>query len=158
MSDTRATIEIAGSDVSEELLRGGAQIEVEEAIGEPDAASVTVAVEATKDGEWPSPIDQLAAPGAELRVRVEHDDETYTFDGSAVGATTSRRLGDRLKKPRRPFARLPGFDLYETALRGLSRGRRLRLPCGRLWVSRRSRRRWSEAAWRRWRRFAGPSA
>lgn len=87
MSDTRVTIEIAGNDVSADVLRAGAQIDVEEAIGEPDAASVTIAIEPTTEGDWPSAIDALAAPGAALRVRVEHDDVAYTFDGIAVGAS-----------------------------------------------------------------------
>ena len=87
MSDTRATIEIGGSDVSEEVLRAGARIEVEEAIGEPDAATISVAITPTAEGEWPSIIDDLATPSAELRVTVEHDDVVYTFAGLAIGAT-----------------------------------------------------------------------
>lgn len=87
MSDTRLRIEIDGADVTGDLVAAGAQVEVEEAIGEPAAASITTALSPTDDGEWPSPVDGLAAPGAELRVRVEHGDVTYTFSGIAVGAT-----------------------------------------------------------------------
>ncbi len=87
MSDTRVTIEITGSDVTDDVLRAGAQIEVEEAIGEPDAASVTLSISPTSEGEWPSLLDDLASPGAELRIRVERDDVTYTFAGIAVGAS-----------------------------------------------------------------------
>lgn len=87
MADTRVTIELGGDDVSDDVLRAGAQIEVEEAIGEPDAATITVALAPTSDGEWPSPIDALTIPDAELRVRVEHGDVAYTFAGIAVGAT-----------------------------------------------------------------------
>lgn len=98
MSDTRCTIELAGRDASENLLRAGAQVEVEEAIGEPDAASLTLAITPTADGDWPSALDELTTPGAELRVRVEHDDVAYTFDGLAVGAswTISPNAGSQI--------------------------------------------------------------
>ena len=86
MAESRATIEIDGTDVSDDLLRAGAEVEVDEAIGEPDAATVTMSITATAEGEWPSPIDALTTPGAELRVRVEHDDVAYTFAGVTVSA------------------------------------------------------------------------
>ena len=87
MADSRATIEIGGTDVSTDVLRAGAQVEVEEAIGEPDAATITMSISPTDDGEWPSALDGLAEPGVELTVRIEHDEVTYTFAGVAVGAT-----------------------------------------------------------------------
>lgn len=87
MSDTRLTIEVNGDDVTEALLAAGAQVEVEEAIDEPDAASVTVGVEPTRSGEWPSPLDDLAAPGAELVVTIRRATTAYAFSGIVVGAT-----------------------------------------------------------------------
>lgn len=87
MSDTRLMIEVNGADVTEALLAAGAQVEVEEAIDEPDAASVTIGVEPTSSGEWPSPLDDLAAPGAGLVVTVRRTGAAYTFSGIVVGAT-----------------------------------------------------------------------
>ncbi len=87
MADTTVVAELNGDDRTKDLLEAGALIDVEEAIGEPDAASISVGIEAADDGEWTTMIDDLAAPDAELRVQVERTSGTYTFAGLVVGAT-----------------------------------------------------------------------
>jgi hypothetical protein len=87
MSDTRLRVEINGDELTADLLEAGAAVEVEEAIDEPDAASVTVGIEARSDGEWSSLLDDLAAPDAELIVTVSRSSDAYTFAGLVVGAS-----------------------------------------------------------------------
>ncbi|MGH1491150.1 MAG: hypothetical protein ACRBK7_17445 [Acidimicrobiales bacterium] len=86
MADTNVVIEVNGEDLTQTLLESGAEVDVEEAIDEPDAASVTIGLEATDDGQWVSVLDELAAPDAELVVRVVGTD-AYTFSGLVVGAS-----------------------------------------------------------------------
>ncbi len=87
MADTHLVAELNGDDQTKQLLEAGAVIDVEEAIGEPDAASISVGIEATDDGEWASMLDSLAAPDAELQIRVERPTGTYTFSGLVVAAS-----------------------------------------------------------------------
>ncbi len=86
MSDTKLTVRADGEDVTEALLRAGAQVEVEEAIDEADAASITVGVESGADGEWTSLLDDLAAPDGALTITIEGADASYSFIGVVVGA------------------------------------------------------------------------
>lgn len=87
MADTTVVAELNGEDRTRQLLEAGALFEVEESMDEPDAASISVGIEATEDGEWTTIIDDLAAPDAELVVRVERASGVYTFSGLVVGAT-----------------------------------------------------------------------
>lgn len=87
MADTHLVMQLNGEDRTKQLLAAGALVDVEEAIDEPDAASISMGIEATEDGEWTSMIDDLAAPNAELHIRVERPTGTYTFSGLVVGAS-----------------------------------------------------------------------
>jgi hypothetical protein len=87
MSDTRLSVDINGDELTDDLLEAGAEVEVEEAIDEPDAASITVGIEAHSDGEWSSLLDELAAPDAELVVNISRSSDAYTFSGLVVGAS-----------------------------------------------------------------------
>lgn len=87
MSDTRLTIEVNGADVTDALLAAGAEVEVEEAIDEADAASVMAGIQPSDSGEWASALDDLATPDAELVVAIRHGTTAYTFFGIVVGAT-----------------------------------------------------------------------
>lgn len=87
MSDSRLIIEVSGADVTDELLGAGARVEVEEALDDADAASISVGVAAGADGEWTSGLDDLTFPDAELSIGVSSADRSYSFAGLVAGAT-----------------------------------------------------------------------
>lgn len=87
MASTTLLLEIAGTEVSAEDLEKLAEIQVEEATWEADAATLSATVEPTDDGEWVSPLDALVAPRTPLVVQVSRGDAVYRFEGYSTEAS-----------------------------------------------------------------------
>src|SRR6188768_4047080 len=87
MADTRLTVGVNGDEIAADLLIAGAVIDVEEALDEADAASITIALEPDDSGEWTSLVDDLTFPDSTLRIGVESGDTSYSFAGLVAGAT-----------------------------------------------------------------------
>lgn len=85
-SNSRLLIEIDGEAVPDADLEAFAEVAVEEAVDEADAATLTASMAAAPDGEWPSVLDPLVTPRTPVAVQVSHGETVYRFDGLSTEA------------------------------------------------------------------------
>jgi hypothetical protein len=87
VASTTLLLEIDDTEVSVEDLEKLADIQVEEATWEADAATLSAAVEPTDDGEWVSFLDPLAVPRTPVVVQLSRGDVVYRFEGYSTEAS-----------------------------------------------------------------------
>ncbi len=84
---TMLLLEIDGAEVEREDLDALVEVRAEEATREADAATLTVRVDPTDDGEWASLADALVTPRTPLVVQLTCGDAVYRFDGYSTEAS-----------------------------------------------------------------------
>jgi hypothetical protein len=87
MADSSFTIKVGGRALGPADLDRVAEVQLEEATQEADAAVLTANLDPDSRGEWRSPLDDLATPKTALVVELRRDGDTYRFEGSATEAT-----------------------------------------------------------------------
>jgi hypothetical protein len=87
MPDSKLLVEIDGSPVEEADLKAIAEVQVEEASDQADAAVLTARVEPGADGEWTSLLDPLTAPKTPLAIEVSRGEVSYRFEGLSTEAS-----------------------------------------------------------------------
>jgi hypothetical protein len=86
---TTLLVQVAGSQLSDDDLATLADVTLEEATDQADAATLVAKLTGTPDGEWTSVLDPLVTPRTPVVVQVAHDDVTYRFDGYSTEAAWS---------------------------------------------------------------------
>lgn len=87
MADTQLLIELDGDPIAGEDLHELAEVQVEEATSDADAATLTAQVVPGADGEWTSLLEPLITPRTPLTVRVTRGEVTYCFEGLSTEAS-----------------------------------------------------------------------
>ena len=94
MPDTRVLIELDGQPLADEDFGRLADVQVEEATDQADAATLVAPLEAGADGEWTSLLDPLTAP----RSRPDRPDHARRGALPLRGAVDRGQLGDRRRR------------------------------------------------------------
>jgi hypothetical protein len=87
MADTQLLIELDGDPIAAEDLHELAEVQVEEATMDADAATLTARVVPGADGEWTSLLEPLLTPRTPLAVQLTRGDATYRFEGLSTEAS-----------------------------------------------------------------------
>jgi Phage tail baseplate hub (GPD) len=87
MPDTQLLIELDGDPVDGDDLHDLAEVQVEEATRDADAATLTARVVPGADGEWTSLLDPLVTPRTPVAVQITRGDVTYRFEGLSTEAS-----------------------------------------------------------------------
>jgi hypothetical protein len=87
MPDTRVLIELDGQPLADEDFGRLADVQVEEATDQADAATLVAPLEAGADGEWTSLLDPLTAPRVGLTVQITRGEALYRFEGQSTEAS-----------------------------------------------------------------------
>ena len=87
MPDTTLMVEIDGQQLDPGALAELPDVQVEEAAGEADAATLVALLQSGEDGEWSGALDALAAPRAPVVIEISRGGSAYRFDGRAAQAS-----------------------------------------------------------------------
>src|SRR5262245_35321836 len=87
MPDTSLLVEVDGQALDAGGLAELADVQVEEAAGEADAATLVALLRPGDDGEWESVLDALAAPRVPVAIEVARGGGAYRFEGSSAQAS-----------------------------------------------------------------------
>jgi phage protein D len=86
MPETRTVITVDGAPLTARQLELVRSVSVEESLGSPDKASVTVALDTDNASAWRSSLDALVAPATPFTVRVARGGTSYEIDARSVSA------------------------------------------------------------------------
>ncbi|WP_111135359.1 phage late control D family protein [Micromonospora deserti] len=86
MPETRTVITVDGTPLTAHQLELVQSVSVEESLGSPDKASVTVAMDTDNNSAWNSSLDALVAPATPFAVRVSRGGASYEIDARSVSA------------------------------------------------------------------------
>jgi phage protein D len=89
MPETRTLVTVNGSPLSAQDLALVLNVTVEEALGSPAKASLTVAMRVDDRSGWTSPLDALVAPAVPFTVTVSRDGVSCIIDARSVSASWS---------------------------------------------------------------------
>lgn len=87
MADTQLLIELDGDPVASEDLHELAEVQVEEATSDADAATLTARVVPGADGEWTSLLEPLVTPRTPVAVQITRGEVSYRFEGLSTEAS-----------------------------------------------------------------------
>lgn len=86
MPDTRLLIEIDGEVVPDSDLPQIAEVQLEEAADQADAATLVARLEPGVDGEWTGLLDSLATPQTPVAIQLTRGEVSYRFEGLSTEA------------------------------------------------------------------------
>ncbi|MFR9778039.1 phage late control D family protein [Micromonospora sp. MS34] len=89
MPETRTVITVDGAPLTAHQLELVQSVSVEESLGGPDKASVTVAMDTDNHSAWRSSLDALVAPATPFTVRLSRGGTSYEIDARSVSANWS---------------------------------------------------------------------
>jgi phage protein D len=89
MADTQLLIELDGEPLANDDVGRLADVQVEEATDQADAATFVAPLEAGADGEWTSLLDPLTSPRTNVTVQITRGEVLYRFEGQSTEASWS---------------------------------------------------------------------
>lgn len=87
MPETTLLVEVDGAPLDAAVVAELADVQVEEAVDDADAATIVARLEPRDDGEWAAVLDALTSPRAPVVVEIARGASAYRFDGRAAQAS-----------------------------------------------------------------------
>ena len=88
MPETRLTVEIDGTPLSRDDIESAlVDIQLEEATGDADAATLTALLRSDPRGGWSSVLDPLTEPKTKVAIELERGGGSYRFEGCSTQAS-----------------------------------------------------------------------